>query len=460
MEIVIDLSAIPINSPFAFAWWFFKNIGWIFPVFLFIYALFLGWQQHIRNDYRKTRKYILLAIDVPKNLEQGPKTVENIFNQLAGAHQKLGLHENWWTGEIPDSFSFEIISIGGYIQFIVHMESKYRDLIEAIVYAQYPDAEIVEIEDYTSDWNIKFPNEKYDIWGTELKLAKSEYYPIRTYPEFEHVVDGYRDSMAGLLEALTRIGPGEQIWTQIVVTPANNDWGDGSNALINKLSGGKSSGKGTNNNILDYAYKIPNGVWETVSSTIIPPSEGSSSSTKDEPTNLMQYLTSGQKDEISAIEKKVAKLGFHCKIRIIYLAEKEKFNKAKSKIIYGAFKQFNTLDLNSLKPDSKITTGGVVWLKNERLKARKNKILYNYRWRGHWLQPGRLGNYGKILNSEELASLWHFPVLTVKAPLVKKTEAKKAEPPMSLPIEDMSGIVKKEPSTKKESAPPNIPINE
>ena len=38
-----------------------------------------------------------------------------------------------------------------------------------------------------------------------------------------------------------------------------------------------------------------------------------------------------------------------------------------------------------------------------------------------------------ILNTEELATLYHFPMRDVKAPLIKKTDAKKAEPPSRLP---------------------------
>lgn len=446
MEILIDLSAIPTDNPIEFIWWFFITIGWIWPVFLFAYGLILGWQNYIRNRYRQARKYILLAIDVPKNLEQGPKAVENIFNQLAGAHQPLRHYENWWTGEIPNSFSFEIVSIGGYIQFIVHLESKYRDMIEAIIYAQYPDAEIVEIEDYTKDWNIKFPHEKYELWGTELRLVKPEFYPLRTYPEFEHVVDGYKDSMAGLLEALTRIGPGEQIWTQIVATPADNDWGEGAEPLIKKLSGAKEGGKKSFfSGFWDYFSEFDKQIFSTP--------ESAGTTRKEEPYNLMMHLTQGEKDSINAIEKKVGKLGFHFKIRLIYLAEKEKFNKPVALVLYGSYKQFNTLDLNALKPDSRTLTGAIVWFKKMRLRMRKNKILYRYRWRGHWLEPGF---YGKVLNSEELASLWHFPILTVKAPLVKKIEAKKAEPPMSLPIEGIRLKPVPTPITKG-VPPPNLP---
>lgn len=450
MNIVIDFSSIPSDNPMAFGWWFFKTIGWIYPVFLFVYALILGWQLWLRNNYRQARKYMLLAIDVPKNIENGPMAVENIFNQLAGAHQPLKTHKKWWTGEIPNSFSFEIVSLEGYIQFLIHFDQRYRDLIEAIIYAQYPDAEIMEVEDYTKDWKIKFPNDQYNLWGTELKLAKKEFYPIRTYPELEHNVEGYKDSMAGILEALTRIGPGEQIWVQIVVTPADNDWGEGAKNLIKKLSGAKGSSKKT---IFDRIFETPGLVWELLNP--IPAAPATKTVKKDEPYNLMMHLTPGEKDVINAIEKKVGKLGFHTKIRLIYLAEKNKFNKPVTNAIYGSFKQFNTLNLNSVKPDGKILTGGIVWFKQKRLIWRKNRILYRYKNRGHFLEPGF---YGKILNSEELASLYHFPVMTVKAPMVKKSEAKKAEPPMSLPVSGGFIQPKSETAPTKAGPPENLPI--
>jgi hypothetical protein len=42
-----------------------------------------------------------------------------------------------------------------------------------------------------------------------------------------------------------------------------------------------------------------------------------------------------------------------------------------------------------------------------------------------------------MLNIEELATLWHFPIeYVVKAPLIQKTPGRKAEPPTSLPIGD------------------------
>jgi len=141
----------------------------------------------------------------------------------------------------------------------------------------------------------------------------------------------------------------------------------------------------------------------------------------------------------------------------IPVGEKGKFRKPLANAIYGAFKQFNTLDLNSLKMDGRYLTGGIFFFKKRRVIARQNKILRRYIYRGHYLEPG---SYGQIMNSEELASIWHFPTLVVKAPLVKTTEAKRSQPPMSLPIEQTSlppASAGSPPAAPRAEPPQNLP---
>ena len=68
--------------------------------------------------------------------------------------------------------------------------------------------------------------------------------------------------------------------------------------------------------------------------------------------------------------------------------------------------------------------------KNRRNNIRKQRLMLAYRGRSNW---AGLPNFH--LGTDELASLWHLPVsLFVKAPQVKKTEAKKSEPPINLPF--------------------------
>ena len=60
--------------------------------------------------------------------------------------------------------------------------------------------------------------------------------------------------------------------------------------------------------------------------------------------------TKGQIEKIAAIERNVSKLGFDCGIRIIYLAEKDKFNKGMGAAMTGITRQFHSNNLNSFKP--------------------------------------------------------------------------------------------------------------
>ncbi len=430
MEFYIDLSAIPTDSLPAFIWWFFIKIGWVFPVFLFFYGLLLMWQNYIRNQVRRTKKYILLAIDVPRYNLQTPRAIQNFFGHLSGAHKPLTWYDRWWFGELKESFSFELISIGGSIQFIIHMEQKYRDFIEAAIYAQYPNAEISEIEDYTQRWNLKFPedNDEYDVWGTEMVLAAPDYMPIITYQEFVDTISGeIKDPMQGIIETMSRIGPQQELWIQFVVTPADNDWGDKAKSAIKKMIGEKAEKK---KSPLAPLFDFFTYTLESIFYT--PPESAGGDSGGEQ--NKLNYMTEGEKQKVSAIEYKINKTGFHVRTRLIYIGRKDNFDKVLgANAVIGSFKQFNTLGYNAFKPDSSATTGSMVWFKKQRMPRRKNNILASYKDRGHSLSEGE---YGGILNSEELASLWHFPISEqAQAASVKTTDAKRVEGPSSLPVE-------------------------
>ncbi|MFC1703002.1 hypothetical protein ACFLZO_00880 [Patescibacteria group bacterium] len=62
--------------------------------------------------------------------------------------------------------------------------------------------------------------------------------------------------------------------------------------------------------------------------------------------------------------------------------------------------------------------------------SKKSNLVRAYKGRSG------IGATPYILNVEELATLFHFPMIDIKAPLVSKTEAKRAEPPAKLPTEE------------------------
>ena len=440
------------------------NGGWVFVVAAGWDAFKAWWLNKKRNEYHnRTRKFILLAIDVPRDNEQSPRAVEGIFNQLHGALPGANtLWQTWGLGKTVDYFSLEIVSIDGYVQFLIYAMEDYRDLVESAFYAQYPDAEITEVEDYVDgpngDFvNLNFPNDKYDIFGTEFILAKNNAFPIRLWKDFEHTMSAeLKDPMASLLESMNKIGPGEQLWFQIVVTPEyGKNWITSAHKQAYKIAGKKIEEKkaGLMDSFLGGALE-----WlDTLGGQIFPfyNAGGAEEKKKDDLPSLMLHLTPGEKSQIEGIEMKADKPGFWCKMRYIYIGQKKVFSRARVVApMLGAIRQYDSYTNNNLTLHKYTKTSGIdYWLTKYRMSLRKNKILRAIQGRSR-----AMGSYGIILNTEELSTVYHFPVITVKAPLVSRTEAKRASAPISLPLETPSPFARfKTAGYAKAPAPASLP---
>ena len=436
MDIVIDLTSIQnfLNlSPDLMMWRIFFLFGWIPLAITFLWGAKELWLFYIRVKWGGTQKFILLAIDIPRGNEQSPKAVENLFTYFGGAHNTLNLIENYWEGKYQLTFSFEVVSIEGYTQFLINTPVQFKNLVESAVYSQYPDAEITEVDDYTAAAPDRFPDDEYDIWGCEFIQEKNSSYPIKMYEEFEHQMGEtesyFRDPMASLMDLYSSLGKGEQIWYQILARPTGFDWPEEGEKEISKIIGEKN-GSSFFNDIIDRMV----GWLGTLSEVIYSIWGDIEEKEKSEDDNrfLMMNLKPKQKKQIESIQTKISKLGFEYKSRFIYLAKKEVFNKPKGVGGFiGFIKQFMDLDLNGLKPDLKITATKAEYLfANYRGNIKKNNLMQAYKGRSTTI--GR--NMG-LMNIEELATLWHFPVeAVVKAPLIQKAPGRKAEAPMELPV--------------------------
>ncbi|MFN3301487.1 MAG: hypothetical protein ACK413_00455 [Patescibacteria group bacterium] len=434
------LLAITDRPFFSLIWQLIIKGGWIAFVFLAFIVLsrLLNYRAIILKE--KNTKYVLLAIDVPRDNPHGPEVTERLFAHLATAGSAKGFKSDESIFDRP-CFSFEIISLGGRIQFLVRTREEYRDLVEAAFYGEYPNAEIHEVDDYTKNSPEKFPDPNYDLWGTEIVLYNKESYPIRTYPSFEHPLSGeFKDPISNFLEVLSRIHEGEQIWIQILIVFGGLAWKKRGEKLVADLIGAKpkeEGGGGISGFLSSLISKglgsLSNFIYEVFFGESIGGTETTSVG-KEELPSLISYLSPGDREIVGAIQRKISKIGFRTKIRIIYLAKKEVYDVHRAiPGILGAFNQFNTLDMNGFKPDDYVKTVASGFSLNPRrqIAKKQNEILRAYKERSF-----RRGSNGYILNIEELATIYHFPVATVEAPLIKKTTSKKGEPPFALPIKE------------------------
>lgn len=434
MDVVINLQGIVdvLSQPAdVLALKFFLYVGWIPIVFFLLWAAKYLWLGYITGKFGERREFMLLAIDVPVGNEQTPLAVEQLFAHLAGAHGTLNLIDIYWMGKTQDWFSFEIVSIDGYTQFLIYGERKYRSFLEQIVYAQYPDAEITEVGDYTAEWPQRLPDENYDLWGSEFVLVNNQYLPLRTYLDFEHQFSGeFKDPLAAMMELFGSLRRGEQCAFQLVITLVGPEWEKGAPDVISDIIGEKKQSKPHG---VDKAIATLMSFLGSIADFFIP-TEAESQANADEDGQVnMQNLKPAEKKRMEAIQQKVSKIGFEVKIRWIYVAEHEVMDKTRINSLVGVMRQFGVQDMNSLKPDTNYSMTSTAYVRTAaRLLARKNRILSAFRSRSNYE-----GRNPMVLNTEELATLWHFPVEeSVRAPLLQKVPSRKAVAPSYLPTEE------------------------
>ncbi len=425
----------------------FSIIGWVIIALLFFYIGKELWLECRIGKYTAKWKWVLLAVDVPPLFIQTPKAVEQIFAQLSGARINPSFVEKYWHGKKQKWFSIEIISIEGYIQFLVRTEFEFRDLVEAAVYAQYPEAEITEVEDYVDILPNHYPGGDYDVLGIEFKLAEHSSYPIRTYPSFEYNISKdlvFSDPMAALLENFSRIAHGENLWFQIIIEPTSNSWKEEGIKLVKKIVSNKKEEH--HQPLVVKIIGLPFMLFQEVVKSLFSSGEEESKHKKEEKPSegKVSDLTPGTKSIVEAIEEKIAKIGFKSKLRLLYAARKEAFNPTRCVHGFiGAMNQFHIMSRNAIVPQSATAVGFpfAAW----RTSHHTTSFIQGYKKR-----KLKVGGNPYILNIEELATVWHFPLPFVKTPLVSKAGAKRAEPPLGLPVEVYESPLKKKGQAEEE----------
>ena len=305
--------------------------------------------------------HCLLEIRIPQALEKTPLGMEQVFAGLHGTARGVTKYEVEGKGYLETSYSLEIASIEGRIHFYIRGERKHRTVIEALFYAQFPEIEIQEVEDYTQNAPKGMPNDEYKLVCGEFVLKKPEPYPIRTYQQFElkagkdaeYVVDPF----AAVLEAMNAIGEGEQMWLHYVVgIPMFSHWREDAQKLVDDFMGREVSAKAPKfirtliREILGFQPHITSRINHlVVGGEYIVPEEVLPEEAKAQEANLgLWRLSPGEREVCLAIEKNITKLGFYSMIRFAYFAPKEIFHSAKAETLIGSFRsEEHTSELQS-----------------------------------------------------------------------------------------------------------------
>lgn len=341
------------------------------------------------NQPRLDHEHCLLLIEIPRTNDKKELSAEQMLAALHGILRQKG--ELKLSGKLQEHFSLEIAAIGQRIRFYIWTPKHLRTFVEGQVYAQYPAAQIFE---QSTDYSQRSLTQSV-ICTTELTLTDNEALPIKTFPSFEV------DPLAAITATLAKLDQqDEEIWVQILCRPISDDWHKRGAKMVERIKSGKGSfGGGFGGATLNYAGQL-------FTALVKPPEPYTGTSGEVQ-------ISERDKSRISAIEEKGNKLGYQVKIRIIYAGQDAQTANHRLQAMVGAFKQFNTTNLNGFKIKSTSYD-------------RDKQIEYQARF---------FIDHGFILNIEELASIFHLPHTTVETPNIVWATTKTAEPPSNIPVQ-------------------------
>lgn len=397
----------------------------IFAYFLFLIArdaLLFSSQSKFKSEI----EWDIIEIRVPREIEKGPKAMEQFF---ASFWTLINIPSSWkekyFDGEVTRWHSLEIYGSGGRVGFYMRVPKKLRHLVESILYAEYPDIEIIGSLDYTLEVPNTFAKLEasgWDLSGVELVLKNPAPNPITTYMIFEEKGGEERiiDPISVILETMSRLRPEEKAWVQMVVRPVLPDW-----------------------------QKEGDKVIKEIKDKINPESKIGPAGT---PVFRFGMMTPAEEENLKIISRKISKQGFEVIVRTVYIAPKDIFDRNLLRNLTGYFNQYSSnLNYFQFAPNTYTKAYWYRWpflLPGKRTKARKERLLRRYiqRYIPEQTLSGRLSDSNRpslfapkpsvsILNTEELATLYHPPtnvVLTAQA--LERIESKKVSPPGYIPF--------------------------
>ena len=421
---------------------------WILLPFLFWQIIWEKYKSYKRVLFLKKRQYDYIELKFPENITKTPKAMEEVINSLHGIAPDPIKDTNWLNlniyGFVPRSYTFLIVAHDSKLRFFIRFPKELKDLIKSRIYSQYPEVKLIDTSDIMSLLPPAIPNSLFNCEIFDVRLSKEDSYPIRTYNYFESLSKEQQiDILSTFSEAAWKISNKEWIIFQMFVLPVTAEdeeyakkWVERGNKLINKLIGKKEEEK----------ESILEEIEEFIINLLLAPFREPVWKTKEEKSKEefnIQKLTPGERETIQLIHNKISKLGFWCNIRVAYIATNDIFNENKESRIFlikSILKNFGQENINSFEVNP--LTLPSIKFSERRIFLIKRSAFYIFR---NYL-PTKLPNIlvkkfklknldkGFILNSEELASLFHPPMKVIPPIGIERLPFKDIPPSSELPL--------------------------
>jgi hypothetical protein len=354
----------------------FISIFGLFFFLLVVIAPLVFWQVRkafrVQKNFERGLKMVPLLIHLPplsEDIEGNGRDVRDVNEENISKAQILyDIIYSSYKKEIKSKFygqrhiSLEIIASKGVVNFYAAVPYVLVELVKQAVVSAYPSARLEEVAEH----NIFSPVGKISATvGGELTLKESFAFPIATYQDLK------RDAMQSLLNAMSTMDKEDGAGIQILIRPAAPSWRRAATTISSKKRKGKS-GKGG-----DGAF------WwlRQASTALVKPPEAKTGEEKS--------LSSLDQAIYDSIDDKTRHAGFEVMIRVIASSNISQRAEAIRSNLVASFALFDSPGKNGFKYSAakdieRFVTGFIL----------------------RFFPPESNKN---ILNTVELATLFHFP---------------------------------------------------
>ncbi|MES2135150.1 MAG: hypothetical protein V4449_02860 [Patescibacteria group bacterium] len=398
--IIVALLAVPVLIYFAPVF-----IAGVYHVVIFFAPLWLPvglfaiawplWLNVIRSRFVDSVSYVTLELKPGDETPPTAKAMELVFYSLYH-RTEISRIDAFLHGKIRTSWSFEVYAHNGRVRFFAHVPVSYRVALESRIRAEYHDIDINVVRDYSRE--LHFDPLSMRLMAREYTLAKPDPYPLKTYEVYESLSEK-RDVFGEIVESLAGMSAQEHVFLSIIMRPHQRErenlfdnprdsLHESAHVEIKKLVGSKGE---------------------------------------------MDKLPLSTKTIVSAIESALNKPSFDCGIRAFYIADREHFDESYEEKLTHLLDPLNDIELNGFVAyDPNHRPGFVLSEIFSAVPVLVSAHLLNlYRRRAFFAPP----YYGKafVLNTEELATLFHLPHAS-RGSALARMKGLTLEPPENLPV--------------------------
>jgi hypothetical protein len=321
--------------------------------------------------------------------------MEQLLTSIAAVKENRGLLHKFLYDAPSISFEIANSATDDEIVFFVSIPRKFRESVEKQINSFFPNASLEK----SKDFNIFFPGSITE--SAILKLKQSYIFPIRTYEDLEI------DPLNAITNALSKLDTEKEgAAIQVVLRPVDAGWRSHGREIAHKMQQGKRLSDVYSKSLVMEFLKL----FGEVIHTLITPKKDGGKIELDEKKVIQ--LTPEDQEMIKSLERKAAKSGFEVNIRLVASSETQERSQQILAQMENSFSQFENSDKNCFKVEK---------------RTNKKDVEFDFIFRNFSAE------YAIILNTEEIASIFHLPISVTETPKIKWLKSNAAHAPLDIP---------------------------